>query len=530
MPPSHLNFGDLLDAVAHVAGDRPALVYGELTRTWQEFDARSNRLARRLIALGCDPGCKVAFYLRNSPAYVELLAACFKARLVHVNVNYRYLDDELYHIFDNSDAEVVVYDPEFLPHVDALRRRLTKVRAFLETGIKHDTDAAFSLEQGCVEGDGSPLCIERSGDDLYFMYTGGTTGMPKAVMWPHNNRIEVIGIARGETAAEHARSVAEADTWPVVLPAAPLMHSTGFTSTVSALCSGGCVVLLPSARFDAAECLAEIERCRVTAVAMVGDAFSVPILEELRARPGVRDLSSVQALTSAGAMWSAGNKQELLEHFCNAAVRDSLGSSEGSRLASSELRPGESGETGKFTLGSNARVLTPDYRDVVPGSGEAGLLATFGPIPLGYYKDEARNRETFPTIDGVRFSIPGDWCTVEADGTIQLLGRGSNCINTGGEKVFPEEVEETLKSHAGVLDAAVFGVPDPRWGQAVAAVVRVRSEEQTNASTLDEFLRTKLASYKCPKRLQCVNATLRAENGKMDYGLAKRLYQESEVS
>ncbi len=521
---SDLNFGDLLDAVGEVVADRPALVYGPLTRSWREFSERTNRLARHLMALGLEPGAKVAFYLRNSPSYVELLAACFKARLTHVNVNYRYLDEELYHIFDNSDAAAIAYDPEFRPHVQALRPRLQKVRVFFESEIGQHGEDAQSLEQGCVSGDGSSLDVQRAGDDLYFMYTGGTTGMPKAVMWPHNNRIEVIGIARGDTAAEHARSVADSDVFPVLLPAAPLMHSTGFTSTVSALCAGGCVVLLPSPRFDAAECLSEIERCRVTAIALVGDAFSVPILEELRARGGDYDLSSVQALTSAGAMWSAGNKRALLDYFGNASARDSLGSSEGSRLGSAELKPGENTETGTFTMGPNTRVLTEEFRDVAPGSGEAGLLATFGPIPLGYYKDEARNRETFPTIDGVRHSIPGDWCTLEADGTITLLGRGSNCINTGGEKVFPEEVEEALKAHPDVLDAAVFGVPDERWGEAVAGVVRVRSVTDTDESALGDYLKTRLAGYKRPKKLSCVLQSFRAENGKMDYDAAKSLF------
>ena len=526
---SDLNFGDLLDAVGEVVADRPAIVYGDLTYSWQEFSERSNRLARGLISMGFRPGDKVAFYLRNSPAYVELLAACFKARLVHVNVNYRYVDNELFYIFDNSDAALVVFDPEFRAEVSALMPRLTKVRAFVETKTLTDSAGAYSLEKACTQGDGSPLQIERSGEDLYFMYTGGTTGYPKAVMWPHNHRIEVIGITTAATAQEHARSVANAAALPVVLPACPLMHSTGFTTTVSVLCNGGCVVLLPSPRFDAHECLSEIDRCGVTSVALVGDAFSVPILEALRARSQAYDLTRVQALTSAGAMWSAKNKIELLEYFTNAALRDSLGASEGSRLGSSEMRAGGSGETGRFTLGPNTKVLTEDHREVEPGSGAAGLIATTGPIPLGYYKDEERNRKTFPTINGVRYAIPGDWCTLETDGTINLLGRGSGCINTGGEKVFAEEVEEALKTHGEVLDAAVFGVPDERWGQAVAAVIRVRTLAAADKEAIRAHLRARLAAYKCPKQLVVVDASFRAENGKMDYGAAKDMWGRSKV-
>ena len=521
---SELNFGDLLDAVGEVAADRTAIVYGDQSYSWRAFSERSNRLARSLIAMGFRPGDKVAFYLRNSPAYVELLAACFKARLVHVNVNYRYVDNELFYIFDNSDAALVVFDPEFRAQVDALMPRLTKVRAFMQTKTLTDNGSAYSFEQACAQGDGSSLQIQRSGEDLYFMYTGGTTGYPKAVMWPQNNRIEVIGMTAATSAREHARNVADAGVWPVVLPACPLMHSTGFTTSVSVLCNGGCVVMLPSARFDARECLREIDRCGVTSVALVGDAFSVPILEVLRGEAAAYDLSRVQTLTSAGAMWSANNKIELLEYFPNAVLRDSLGASEGSRLGSSEMRAGGSGRTGRFTAGANTKVLTEDHRELEPGSGEAGLIATTGPIPLGYYKDEERNRKTFPIIDGVRHAIPGDWCTLEADGTINLLGRGSGCINTGGEKVFPEEVEEALKVHPEVLDAAVFGVADERWGEAVAGVIRVRTSAAADEEAIRMDLRTRLAAYKCPKQLVVVEGSFRAENGKMDYAAAKRLY------
>lgn len=519
-----LNFGDLLESVAQVVPERQAIIYADKRYTWAEFDTQANRLARNLIELGLMPNSKVAFYLRNSPAYVVLLAACFKARLVHVNVNYRYVDQELHYVIDNADAELVVFDQEFAGQIDQLAPRLPKVKAFLAVGPAEDSVRALSFERLCLQGEGAPVTLARSGDDLYFMYTGGTTGYPKAVMWPHKSRIAVIGMAAAETAAAHARAVAGSARFPVTLPVCPMMHSTGFTTVLSALCAGGCVVLMPGSRFDAHACLAAIGAHKVTTVVLVGDAFSVPMIEALVESADRYDLSSVTTLSSAGAMWSAKSKAQLLKYFYNAIARDSLGSSEGSRLAGSEMRAGESGQTGRFKLGPDVKVFTEDHLEVQPGSGQAGLLATSGPIPLGYYKDDKRTAETFPIINGVRYSMPGDWCTLESDGTINLLGRGSHCINTGGEKVYPEEVEEALKSHARVLDCAVFGVADERWGHAVNAVVQLRAPAEVSESDLYDHLRGQLAAYKRPKTIVCVQDSFRTENGKMDYNQAKYLF------
>ena len=520
---SGLNFGDLLEAVAAEIPDAPAIVHGEGVRDWRSFDARTNRLARYLLGAGLAAGARVAFYLRNGPAYPELLAACFKARLVHVNVNYRYLGAELRYLLEDSDAEAVVYDAEFEARIGDLADTLPGVRTWIRNGAGRD-DAVDPLERICAEGDAAPLGIERSGDDLYFMYTGGTTGHPKGVMWSHAARIEVIGMASAASADAHARAVATGSRRPVTLPACPMMHSTGFTTAVATLVAGGTVVLVPGRGFDAEATLDAIDRHRVTSLAIVGDAFSVPLLEVLRAQRGARDLTSVTAITSAGAMWSAECKRELLEHFPNATIRDSLGSSEGSRLAGAELRAGEASETARFRLSPHAKVFDEAFREVEPGSGVPGRIATRGAIPLGYHKDPERTAETFPVIDGERWSMPGDWCTVEADGTIRLLGRGSLCINTGGEKVWPEEVEEALKTHPAVVDAAVFGLPDPRWGQAVAALVRAPGA--VHQAELREALDAVLARYKHPKTIRCTTASFRADNGKMDYGRAKALYGE----
>ncbi|HEY5644520.1 MAG TPA: acyl-CoA synthetase [Pseudomonadales bacterium] len=519
-----LNFGDLLDAVAAEVPERLAVIHGERILSWRTFDERSNRLARYLHAQGLSPDSKVAFYLRNTPAYLELFAACAKARCVHANVNYRYVDDELHHVLHNSDAEVVAYDAEFRPHIEALGARLPKVRAYLEVGAGPVPGFADSFDAACREGDASPLAMSRSGDDLYFMYTGGTTGYPKAVMWRHKDRIAVIGMTTMTDPREHARAVAEAE--PIVaLPACPLMHSTGFTTAVSTLIGGGCVVLLPDRRFDAGVCLAEIERNRVSRVAIVGDAFSVPILEHLRAHGGRYDLSSVQLITSAGAMWSEHCKQGLLDFFPNAVLSDSLGSSEGSRLGAAITRRGEAAKTASFQLGPGVKVFTEDFREVAAGSGEAGMIAKSGPLPVGYYKDPAGTAKTFPVVDGVRYSMAGDWCRIEADGSMTLLGRGNNCINTGGEKVYPEEVEEVLKALPEIADAAVVGIPDERWGQAVVALVRLTGEATFDAQAVRGHLDRHLARYKHPKRLHRIDEDFRHDNGKVNYRLVRRLLE-----
>ncbi len=520
-----LNFGDLFEAIATAFPDRTAIVFGDLRISWRALDQRSNRLSKALSGFGLTPDSKVAFYLRNSPAYVELFAACAKGRFVHANVNYRYVDHELYYLLDNADAEAVVYDAEFRPHVDALRDRLPKMRAYLEVGNGPVADFAHDFEAACSQGDASPLGNERSGDDLYFMYTGGTTGYPKAVMWPAKARIAAIGMTTAQDVPGHIELLKAADTWPIALPAAPMMHSTGLTTMMSTLVGGGTVVILPSRSFDAGICLQEIERHRVMRMAIVGDAFSVPLLQHLHECPGEYDLSSVTLISSAGAMWSEQHKQALLEHFPNAVLADSLGSSEGSRIGAATTRRGERGSTGRFELGPDVKVFREDFTEVTPGSGEAGMLAKAGALPLGYYKDPERTAATFPTVNGVRYSMAGDWCRIEADGTMTLLGRGNNCINTGGEKVFPEEVEDALKQIPGITDAAVIGVPDPRWGQAVAALVRTHGNvpipEETVRRSLDRFI----ARYKHPRHLWYVDAEFRHENGKISYRAVKHLVE-----
>jgi fatty-acyl-CoA synthase len=523
-------YGDIFDAMARVVPpDQPALIHGSNVTTWRDFDRRTNNLARALIEDGAQPGEKIAFYLRNHPAYLEGVVAAFKARLTHVNVNYRYVADEVRYIFDNADPTSVIFAREFSPIIDEIAPRLPLVRRWLM--VEDGTDEAVPefaqpYEALAEEGEGAPLDIERSPDDLFFLYTGGTTGMPKGVMWRQDSMrralINPALVARiPADIADHVAIFKETGQGPINLPACPLMHGTGLFTALSSMLAGGTVVTLESQHFDADEMWAAIDRHRVSQVIIVGDAFAKPMLRALDAAPGRHDASSVLSIVSSGVMWSTEVKQGLLKHLPQAALVDSFGSSEAVGFGLSIMTAAGEVETAKFQIGDNVKVFTPEGREVAPGGGEAGLIARGDPIPEGYYKDQAKTDATFRTFGGVRYSVPGDFCTVGADGTITLIGRGSGCINTAGEKVFPEEVEEALKQHPDVEDALVVGAPDEKWGQSVTGVVELRAGAELDEVELREHVRRRLAGYKTPKRLVRVSRMFRAPNGKADYKSAR---------
>ncbi|MDR3512927.1 MAG: acyl-CoA synthetase [Caulobacteraceae bacterium] len=521
------NFGDILDAIAPVLPpDAPALIHGERMITWGETTRRSNNLARALLARGAEPGDKVAFYMRNRPEYVETVAACFKARLTHVNVNYRYTADEVFYIFDNSDATVVVYGAEFRGIIEQLKDRLTKVRLFVEITDAEPAGFAVRYDDLVAEGDGAPVDIVRSPDDLLFIYTGGTTGMPKGVMWTHDDLREVsLSAARRmgpvpETLDELVESIKAVGPGARLLPAPPLMHGTGLLTAIGAHVAGGCVITLQHASFDPVEMLEAIDRHRPQGLVIVGDAFARPLLQALDAEPGRYDVSSVAGIVSSGVMWSVEIKRGLLRHMPQAVLQDGFSSSEAIGMGTSVMTSAGEVPTAKFMLGERCKVFDENDQLVTPGSGVSGVVAIGPPNPLGYYKDEDKTARTFRTIGGVRYSIPGDWCVVEPDGSLTLLGRGSVCINTAGEKVFPEEVEEALKTHPAIEDALVVGVPDETWGQAVTAVVQLAPGEGLDEEALRRHVRQSLAGYKTPKRVLAADVALRAPNGKADYKTA----------
>ncbi|RLA52417.1 MAG: acyl-CoA synthetase [Gammaproteobacteria bacterium] len=533
------NIGNIYDAVVEVCTeDDPALIHSGpggskgLVISWPEFDRRTNRLARFLQEAGLQPDSKVAHYMRNCPAYVESLVASFKGRFVHVNINYRYLDDELHYIMENSDSEAVVFASEFRPQVEALKDRLPLVKAWIEVPPYFSDEPwssapfATNFNEAIAQGDSGKLDIERLGSDLMFIYTGGTTGMPKAVMWENETFWEALGsgssllaegVAPPVTIAEHTARVTAAPMRGRLLAACPLMHGTALLGAISTLSQGGCVVTMPEMSLDTEAMWRTVERYGVNSMAIVGDAFAKPMLRELDNNPDEYDISSVMGMLSSGVMWSPEVKQGLLKHNQNMVLADLFGASEGVGFGSSITTSEESSQVAKFQIGEECKVFTEDFREVVPGSGEPGFTARSGGIPLGYYKDEKKTASTFPVINGVRYSVPGDWCTVDTDGTLTLLGRGSVCINSGGEKIYPEEIEEALKAHESVDDALVVGIPDERWGQAVTGVVVLATDSQLDEEALRNHVKKHLAAYKAPKRVLSAGVALRAPNGKADY-------------
>jgi fatty-acyl-CoA synthase len=522
------NYGDILDAVdAYVPPERPALIHGDRTIDWASFSRRTNNLARNLLAGGAVAGDKIAFYLRNCPEYSEGIAAAFKARLTHVNVNYRYVDHELIYLLDNSDATVVVYGAEFANHVREIRGDLPGVKLWIEVrdGYPGNEDA-HAYDELAAEGDGAPLGIERSPDDMLFLYTGGTTGMPKGVMWRHEDLWCVtgaggnprLGLGPSPDLATYIERLAAEDA-PVNIPLPPIMHGTGLLSSIGAMTHGGTCVTLTGKSFEAEEALAAIDRHKATAVTIVGDAFARPMVEALDEHPDRYDISSLRVMSSSGVMWTRDIKQGLLRHNENLLLADGFSSSEAIGLGSSVMTRDETIEVAKFTLGPSCKVFDEEHREV--GIGESGMVGVTGYLPVGYFKDEEKTARTFPVIDGVRYSIPGDWVRVEEDDSLTLLGRGSNCINTGGEKVYPEEVEEALKHHESVADALVVGLPDEKWGQSVNAVVALHDGFELDEIALRDFTRQELAGYKLPKRIVAKADLQRAPNGKADYKLIR---------
>jgi fatty-acyl-CoA synthase len=524
------NYGDILDAVDRIApGARLALAHGDTTTTWADFARRTNNLARALRQNGVVTHDKIAFYMRNRPEYSESIAAAFKARLTHVNVNYRYVDHELVYLLDNADAAVVVFSAEFAPRVAAIRALLPRVKLWIEVADGHaGADDVLAYEDLATSGDGSPLDIERSPDDMLFLYTGGTTGMPKGVMWRHHDLWCVlgaggnprIGLPPSKDLEDYVARL-QREPPPVNLPLPPLMHGTGLLSAVGAMTHAGTCVTLPGRSFEPEAALDAVARRRVTHATIVGDAFARPIVEALDAAPGRWDISSLQVINSSGVMWTREVKAGLLRHNPNLLLADGFSSSEAIGLGSSVMTRDATIEVAKFTLGPSCKVFGEDLREVPNAPGATGMVGVSGFLPVGYYKDAEKTARTFPVIDGVRYSIPGDWVRIEADGSLTLLGRGSNCINTAGEKVYPEEVEEALKAHPSVADALVVGAADERWGQAITAVVQLVPGQTLDEIALRDFVRLGLAGYKVPKRILAKPDLERAPNGKANYKLIR---------
>ncbi|HEY5664762.1 MAG TPA: AMP-binding protein [Ilumatobacter sp.] len=526
------------ESIADAIPEAAAVTNGDVTVTWAAFDDRAARIAAALVGAGLGPDSKVGLYLYNGNEYLEAQFATFKMRGVAINVNYRYLDDELWYLLDNADAEALVFHSSLADRVDRVAGRLPKLKLLIavDDGGTHSVPGAIAYDDAITRHDPMPR-ISRREDDTYMLYTGGTTGMPKGVMYDIGMitgffctlGFGALGLPVPATADELAPAVAglhEQGQRSVSITGAPLMHGTGlWLGAMMHHLAGGHVVTLTSRSLDADELLAAIQRHRVTHNTIVGDSFSKPIIRALRAaieRREPYDTSTLKMMVSSGVMWTAEVKEQLLDLIPQVVLLDAIGSSEGSMGNQVTMR-GVRTETAKFNINPTTKVFKDDDTEVVPGSGEIGMVAAGGLVPRGYFKDPAKSARTFRTIGGVRYSFPGDLAQLDADGTLILLGRGSQVINSGGEKIFPEEVEEAVKRVPGVIDCLVVGLDDDKFGQAVTAVASRAPGATVSDADAIASVKSELAGYKAPKRVVWVDQVPRAPNGKADYPAARRL-------
>jgi acyl-CoA synthetase (AMP-forming)/AMP-acid ligase II len=523
----HRNLADIFEIVVDAVPEQEALVAGDRRLTFAALDERANRLAAVLAGAGIGPGDHVAAYLYNGTEFVETMLAAFKLRAAVVNVNYRYVAAELDYLLRDSDARAIVYDTRFTPTLAEVTdgpgcEGLPLLGAHLAVGDGDDggpVPRSQAYEEALAAASPARPALERTGDDRYLLYTGGTTGMPKGVMWRHTDILaaglgDLDGAKTREEEAERARAGRDRH-----LPACPLMHGAAQWVTLATFFGGGTVILSTDTRLDAGR-LAELMAAeRATVVTIIGDAVGRPLADALAARPDL-DVSAVRVVLNSGATVSPGVKDHLMARMPGAFVYDTFGSSESGTFAKSASGTGNTPAQGRFAPRPEAVVLDDSLRPVRPGSGVVGRLARSGPVALGYYNDPEKTAATFPVIDGTRYIVTGDHATVEPDGTVQVLGRGAACINTGGEKVYPDEVEGALKAHPAVADAMVVGLPDERFGERVVALVVLRGRSAV-PDDLDDHVRHLVAGYKAPRQVFPVEAVERFPSGKPDYAWAR---------
>jgi fatty-acyl-CoA synthase len=538
-----MNLASMWEAVADRLPEKTAQVHGDQRISFRDFERRAARLAGRLAAHGVGRGSKVAMYLYNCNEYLETCFGAMKLCAVPVNVNYRYLADELHYLVDNSEAEVLVYHGALAERVAAVRDRLPNLELLIQVETAPEDrvpllDGAVAYEDVVTQSEPAPR-IERSPDEYVFLYTGGTTGLPKGVMWKHRQLFAQLSASYAplggfmpstvDEVGDAAVKLEAADANGPGLAAAPLMHGMAWFSAMGKLMTGGTVVSLTDRSFDAHEFWREVERNKVFTATIVGDAFARPLvraLEEAEEQGKPYDLSSLMVVVSGGVMWTPAYKKPFLDRGVGMVI-DGLGASEATGTGMMISVAGQDLETAKFQPSPNTKVLKEDGTEVEPGSGEVGVLAITGDaVPDGYYRDEKKTADTFRVIGGVRYSVPGDFARIEADGSITLLGRGSVCINTGGEKVYPEEVEEVLKLHDSVEDCTVVGVPDEKWGQAITGIVALRSGTGLTTDELKALCKEKLSAYKAPKHILVVDRIVRSPAGKSDYRWAMATAKE----
>ncbi len=525
------NLADFIEHTVDAVPDRTALICGDRRVTYAELEARANRLAHHLAAQGIGEQDHVAIYSFNSIEYVETMVAAYKLRAVPINVNYRYVEDELRYLLDNCDAKALVFQARFGPLAASVAEQLPLLDHLVTVDDGSDTpgvggavDYEAALDAASPARDFEP----RSADDLYILYTGGTTGSPKGVVWRHEDVWRTLGggidfMSGVRIEDEHQMSREAAESEPTAgLVLAPLMHGAAQWGTLGGLIRGTTSVLLT--HFDADDVWRAVEEHCISGIAITGDAMAIPLLDALERDD--YDLSSLVSFSSTAAVFSPAVKDRLFELLPDVFVTEAVGSSESGFNGIRLIEKGKTATTDgiiNVNRGPDTIVIGDDDRPVAPG--EIGRMARGGNVPLAYYKDPEKSATTFIEVDGKRYSVPGDFARLEEDGTMTLLGRGSQCINSGGEKIYPEEVEAALKAHPSVFDALVVGVSDDRWGQRVAALVQPRDGTTPTLEELVEHCRTKIAGYKVPRELHLVDAMPRHPSGKPDYRRARDVTQ-----
>ena len=528
-----MQFATIWETISDHIPDDPALICDKNVKTWKEYEERAARLAFFLNEKSIGNDSKIGLYLHNSNEYLEAQFATFKVEGVPINVNYRYVEEELIYLLDNSDSEVVFFQSAYAERIKKIADKLPKIKAYIQVGGKNSLDINNCYLYEEIISENPPLARKtRSEDNIYMLYTGGTTGMPKGVMYKQGgfmNSLLKTALAMGfdvpESHLDIPSTVSELSSKNMLsktIVACPLMHGTGmWLGALVPFFSGGSCVTIPQLGFDPELLLKKVQEQKINNIVIVGDAFARPILDSLnkaKDEGNPYDLSSLRSIISSGVMWSAEVKEGLLEH-ADITLIDAMGSSEGG-MGSAVSNRENPVKTAKFSINPGVIVVSDDGEEVEPGSKTMGKLGTSGLVPEGYYKDPKKSAETFKEYKGIRYSFPGDYATVDADGTIKLLGRGSNCINTAGEKVYPEEVEEALKRHSNVYDSLVVGVEDKKFGQKVVAVVS-SDLPSLEAAELINFTREHLSGYKLPKEIIFVDEVQRAPNGKANYKWAK---------
>ena len=529
-----MQFANVWERVSDTVGDNIALINGDNELSWSQLDVKAAKIATILEEYGLKSDSKVGIYLHNSNEYLEAQYGVFKIEGVPINVNYRYKENELIYLLDNADAEAVFFQGCYSERIKAIKDQLPKIKVYIQID-----DGTEPLMEGAIDYESSISSskeqkrFDRTEENIYMLYTGGTTGMPKGVMYKHGGFIPSMlktAFAMGFEVPEDisdlekiVKSAKENDSLSVSLPACPLMHGTGmWLGAFLPMFSGGTVVTISDLGLNPKKVWKEVVKNKVNSLVIVGDAFAKPLLDELKeakSSSNEYDISSLRAMISSGVMWSSEIKDGLLE-LHDMTLFDAMGSSEGG-MGSAVSNREMPAKTAKFALNPGVIVLSDDGKEVEPGSEEMGKIGTSGLVPEGYFKDEKKSAETFKEINGVRYSFPGDYATINEDGTINLLGRGSNCINTAGEKVYPEEVEEAVKKHPNVYDCLVVGLKDEKFGQRVVALASLETAGSLEEGELIDFTREQLSGYKLPKQVLFVDEVMRAPNGKANYKWAK---------